>query len=135
MTSDLKGILPLSNKLTPTAQQGFCLHGLRTGTLVALAQLCDDDCIGIFTKHDVNIIKHDEVIIQGSRAPNGLWTIPINTQSTHQINGILRLDQTKKQSSILSPWSLRQSCSFHTSPCNSQRQFNHLSRSHNYTHQ
>ena len=95
MKSDLKGLLPLSNKLTPIAQQGFCLHGLRTGTLVALAQLCDDDCIALFTKHDVKIIKHDEVIIQGTRAPNGLWTIPINTQSTHQINGILRLDQTK----------------------------------------
>ena len=60
------------------------------------AQLCDDDCIAIFSKFDVKIVKKDTVIITGKRTTNGLWEIPLATPSL-QANGILRLDKSKAE--------------------------------------
>ena len=96
MTSHQRGTLPLSPLLSDTAQSAFVLDDLRTGTLISLAQLCDDDCVAIFSKFDVKIVKKDTVIITGRRTSNGLWSIPIATP-THQVNGILRLDKTKAE--------------------------------------
>ena len=102
MSSTLRGMLPLSPSLSTTAQDAFVLNDLRTGTLVSLAQLCDDDCIALFTKHDVKIIKHNTVLITGPRTPAGLWSLPLQvpTQPPHQANGILRLDKTYEQLAI-----------------------------------
>jgi hypothetical protein len=114
MPTTLQGQLPLSSKLSPPAQAAFVLDDLRTGTLVSLAQLCDDDCIAIFNKYNVKIIKNNQVIIQGTRMRNGLWSVPIGPatqqqanniilphnkprQSNHQANGILRTDRPKQE--------------------------------------
>ena len=96
MTSTLHGTLPLSPLLSDVAQSAFVLDNLRTGTLVSLSQLCDDDCIAIFSKLDVKIVKKGIVLITGRRTSNGLWTIPL-ALPTHQANGILRLDKTKEE--------------------------------------
>jgi hypothetical protein len=90
MPTTLKGQLPLSKKLSPTAQSAFVLDDLKTGTLISLAQLCDDDCIAIFNIYDVKILKNNEVIITSTRMPNGLWSLPILPAAPHQVNGILR---------------------------------------------
>jgi hypothetical protein len=99
MRSQLKGTLPLSSRLSYKAQTAFVLDDLQTGTLVSLAQLCDDDCIAIFNKYEVRIIKKDEIIITGKRMSNGLWSIPINGDppAPHQANGILRLDKPRQE--------------------------------------
>jgi hypothetical protein len=65
MPTTQKGILSLSDRLSTPAQAAFVLDDLKTGTLISLAQLCDDDCIAIFTKYDVQIVKDDQVIIKG----------------------------------------------------------------------
>jgi hypothetical protein len=62
----LKGNLPLSPKPSFTAQSASVLDDLQTGTLISLAQLCDDDCIAIFNECDVKILKNDKVIITGT---------------------------------------------------------------------
>jgi hypothetical protein len=90
--------LPLSkNKLSPTAQYAFVLDDLQTGTLIYLAQLCDDNCIAIFNKYDAKILKNNEVIITGTRMPNGFWSLPILPAAPHQVNGILRTDKPKQK--------------------------------------
>ena len=61
MPTRLQGHLSLSPKLSLPAQNAFVLDGLKTGTLISLAQLCNDYCIAIFDKYDVKILKHDEV--------------------------------------------------------------------------
>ena len=95
MLSTMAGQLPLSPHLSTNAQAAFVLDTLKTGTLISLAQLCDDDCIALFTKYNVKIIKNDHVIITGRRMDNGLWSIPISSSpSSHQANGILRTDKT-----------------------------------------
>ena len=72
MPTRSQGHLQLSPALTTTAQHAFVLDDLKTGTLISLSQLCDDDCIALFTKYGVKIIKHDQVIITGKREDNGL---------------------------------------------------------------
>jgi hypothetical protein len=95
MTSTLCGTLPLSKHLSSKAQSAFVLNELQTGTLISLAQLCDDDCIALFTKFDVKILKNDQVIIVGKRLENGLWSLPIESKLDSQANGILRTDKVK----------------------------------------
>ena len=96
MKPSARGQLQLSEKLSPTAQQALVLDDLRTGTLISLSQLCDDDCIAIFTRYNVEVIKNDRVIITGKREPNGLWSIPL-LPPVHQANAILRLDKTSTE--------------------------------------
>jgi hypothetical protein len=110
LPTTLKGQLPLSKKLSPAAQSAFVLDILQTGTLTSLAQLCDDDCIAIFNRYDVKILKNNQVIIKGTRMPNSLWSVPIlaspnrqlNSVSildppAHQANGVLRTDKPKQE--------------------------------------
>ena len=97
MPTTLQGQLPLSPNLSPTAQAAFVLDDLKTGTLISLAQLCDDDCIAIFTRYDVKLLKNNEVIITGKRMTNGLWSLPIVSPIPHQANGILRTDRPKRE--------------------------------------
>ena len=100
MQSKLQGVLPLSPSLSDQAQSAFALDDLRTGSLVSLAQLCDDDCIAIFDKFDVKILKNDKIIIIGTRMPNGLWSVPIGATIPQQANGILRLDKPKEELAV-----------------------------------
>jgi hypothetical protein len=96
MPVTLKGNLPLSPKLSSPAQSAFVLDDLQTGTLISLAQLFDDDCIAIFNKCNVKILKYDKVIIAGTRMSNGLWSLPIKPPH-HQANRILRTDKPKQE--------------------------------------
>jgi hypothetical protein len=97
MPATQQGNLNLSKKLSASAQTAYVLDDLKTGTLISLAQLCDDDCIAIFSKYEVQIVKQDQVIIKGKRMPNGIWSIPITQTTTHQANAILRTDQPKQE--------------------------------------
>ena len=78
-----KAILPLSNKLTEKARVAFSFDNLKSGSLISIGQLCDDDFIAIFTKYDVQIIRHNEILIRGKQTDNELWKIPLsNNQPT-----------------------------------------------------
>jgi hypothetical protein len=66
MLPTFQGQLILSNKLSHPAQSAFVLDDIKTGMLISLAQLCDDDCVAIFSKYDVKLLKNNEIIIQGS---------------------------------------------------------------------
>ena len=75
---DLRANLKMSNKLSPKAQSPHVFNDITTGSLISMGQLCDDDCITIFTKFDVIVLKHNQVIITGLRdRTNGLWNIPL----------------------------------------------------------
>ena len=95
MASTVKGTIPLSPHLTVQAQEAFELDELKTGTLISLSKLCDDDCLAIFSKYDVKIVKNDNVIITGRRMDNGLWSIPL--QSFLSIKPTASCAQTKSR--------------------------------------
>ena len=82
--------LNLHPKLSSAAQKMFVLDDLAAGTLVSLGQLCDDDCVALFTKYDVTIAKHDHILITGRRTDNGLWSI---NSPHHESNGNITLQQ------------------------------------------
>ena len=69
--------LPIANSLSQVAQHAFVFDDLKTGSLISVGQLCDDDCIAIFSRYDVKILKNNKIIIVGKRTDNGLWDIPI----------------------------------------------------------
>ena len=110
MPATSHGHLSLSDKLSPAAQSAFVLDDLKTGTLISLSQLCDDDCIAIFSKYDVKVLKHNNIIITGKRMPNGLWSLPLTEPSVshpptlsptvHQANAILRTDKPKRELAV-----------------------------------
>ena len=97
MPTSAQGQLLLSPALTKTEQTAFVLDYLRTGTLISLSQLCDYDCIALFTKYGIKIIIKYQVIITGKRDDNGLWSIPLKSTSPPlQANYILFLYRTKQ---------------------------------------
>ena len=71
MSPSKKSILPLSNKLTNKAKIAYSFDNLKSGSLILINQLCDDDCIVIFSKYDVQIIKHNKILIKSKRTDNG----------------------------------------------------------------
>ena len=72
--------LQLSSKLSSRAQSAHFFNEITTGSLISMRQICENDCVAIFTKSDVKILKHNRVIITGLRDhTNGLWNIPLGT--------------------------------------------------------
>ena len=62
---DFSSTLQILIKLSSRAQSADVFNDTKTGLLVSMALLYDDDCVAIFTKFDVKILKHDRVIITG----------------------------------------------------------------------
>ena len=47
-----------------------------------MGQLCDDDCTVVLRKHDLSVIKNEEIIIRGTRnRTDDLWDIPIRKRT------------------------------------------------------
>ena len=57
--------LQLSDKISSKAQSAHVFNNITTGSLISMGQLYDYDCVAIFTKFDVKILKHNRVIITG----------------------------------------------------------------------
>jgi hypothetical protein len=100
-------IVPLAPELSTQAKTGHIFDSLQSGSLISIGQLCDDDCVALFSKYDVKIIKDGQVIILGKRNPNnGLWNIPLAPKApmplappkvlSHSANGAIRHAQTKQ---------------------------------------
>ena len=62
------------------AQSAHVFNDITTGFLISMGQLYNDNCVAIFTKFDVKILKHNQIIITGLRdRTNGLWNIPLDS--------------------------------------------------------
>ena len=98
------GKLPLHHSLSNKAQQAYMFPKLTNESLISVGQICDDDCVVIFTKNDVKILKQDKIIIQGHRSPiDKLYDINLTNQkqenttqspTKQNINYIIRKDKT-----------------------------------------
>jgi hypothetical protein len=58
-------IVPLAAELLQLAKVGHIFDNLKSGSLISIGQVCDDECVALFTKYDVKILKHGKVIITG----------------------------------------------------------------------
>ena len=55
MTTTKRALVPLSPALSPPAKVGHIFDNLKSRSLISIGQLCDDDCVTIFTKNAVHI--------------------------------------------------------------------------------
>ena len=86
----IRGSRSMSLQLHPTLSQGaqkaHSFDTLKSGSLISIGQLCDDDCVAIFTKYDLRVMKDGTLIIKGKRnKANGLWHIPLSPSNESQI--------------------------------------------------
>ena len=57
--------------------------GLANESLLSIGQFFDDDCIAIFTKANIYIIKNNDIVVHGYRNKiDGLWDVSLPTPST-----------------------------------------------------
>ena len=96
----------LSKKLSDKAQQGYTYNNLKTGTLLSVGKLAYDNCVYIFSRHHVNVIKIGKVIIKGRRNPiNGFYNTPlaptaepsIPSSSQQQALGVIQNSKTRQE--------------------------------------
>ena len=102
ITSTEEGSLPIP-QLSKTATKARIFPALKNLSLLSIGQLCDEDCLALFSKYHLIITKNNEIILQGIRNPsNGLWDVPFTTDipyttSYESVNAIINKNQTKKQ--------------------------------------
>jgi hypothetical protein len=99
-----RATVPLAKELSSKAKVGHIFDGLKLGSLLSIGQLCDDNCVALFTKCDVKMCKQGQIIIVGKRNPaNGLWTVPIAPEPTiHRANGAIHDSATKEDFAMFS---------------------------------
>jgi hypothetical protein len=95
------GQLPLHSCLSQCTKKAHILEGITNSSLISIGQLCDDNCIAILDKHQIEVYKDNTCALAGTRnTTNGLWDIPIPSMlsssvtdpPTQQINAIIRKD-------------------------------------------
>ena len=97
MTATDIGILPLGDFLSKIAKQGNVLKGLANSSLLSIGQLCDDNCVAVFNKHNLRIYKQGQLLLTGLRNwTDGLWDVIIPHIKQHA-NMIVRKDKTKSE--------------------------------------
>ena len=104
-------VLPNNTRIRPSAQGHLPFHGfsnsatkatifpgLTNESLLSIGQFCDDNCIAIFTKQNVYIMKNEKILLQGKRNnTDGLWDIalPLESHFSSQANYIITKDKSK----------------------------------------
>ena len=58
ITSTSIGQLPFTNALSPTAKESLVYPELKNASLLSIGQLCDDDCIALFHKKFLWVLKN-----------------------------------------------------------------------------
>ena len=123
------GQLPLSKKLTKKAQEAYVLPNLKSASLIALGQLCDDDCKVILSKDSLNVVKNNKIILTGHRnRRDDLWDIPITKttlsedkyqhRSVPTLNGATKTPPRRHRTNLVRDVNhiSRQECAHHTHP-------------------
>ena len=64
---------------------------------MSIGVLCDHDCTATFNKHAVTIHRHNQPILTGPRLPNGLWSLPLQTNHSHHQANTLFTPQTQQK--------------------------------------
>ena len=107
ISSSFQTTLPFSPNHSAKAKIEYSFPDLQSSSLISTGQLCDDDCVTIFSKYKVRILKNNRIMIEEKIVPNGLWCIylthPIpvprhEPPATMQLvsNGIIKLDKKNK---------------------------------------
>ena len=92
LTPTLKGTITLNDSLPINS---FLLPGMKNESLLSIGQLCDQGCIAMFTKNNLQIFQNNKKILHGRRnSTDGLWDVPLQHKK-QTINYVLQ--QNKPQ--------------------------------------
>ena len=99
------GNLPFGIKLSQKGTNALVFPGLSNESLLSIGQLCDDNCVAIFTKNRVYVVKDNDLIMHGPRnRTDNLWDIQLPAYQrdsiqasppTSCLNYIITKDKTK----------------------------------------
>jgi hypothetical protein len=101
------GQLPLHSSLSKTATTtAHILDGMTNSSLISIGQLCDDDCVAVLDKRNLQVFKRNACVLSGTRNKiDGLWDIALPISGTTstirpkapalQLNAIIRKDISK----------------------------------------
>ena len=79
LNSTKEGQLPIT-QLDKNARKVHILPALTNASLLSIGQLCDNQCLAIFTKYHMYIIKYGHTLLKGNRNfMDGLWDVPFDT--------------------------------------------------------
>ena len=56
----LQAAIPIAPLLSKRTTHAYIFDDLNTGSLIFLGQLCDDDCVAIFSRYNVSIVKTEK---------------------------------------------------------------------------
>ena len=91
------GSIPLSISLSTHSKKINVFDGLHIASLISLVQLCDNDCIAILDKNDINILKNNRLVLKGrGNKTDGLWEIPISRPLRYFSHAIITRDKKKQ---------------------------------------
>ena len=89
---------------------GNVLNGLMNASLLSIGQLCDDNCIAVFSKYRLSVYKNGCLMLTGvCNWTDGLWDVVV-PQVRQSINIIVQQDKTKHELA-----ELLHKCAFSTS--------------------
>ena len=91
MSAARTGNTPLESSLRSHAKKAHIFDESHSVLLILLGQLCDDDCVAILYKNEINILKGKTLILKGHRnKTDGLCDIPISILATHYAIAIIK---------------------------------------------
>ena len=89
---------PLASSLSSHAKKAHIFDRLHSASLISLCQLCDDYCVEILDKNEINILKGKTIILKRHRTKTDeLGYIPISIPVNHRAMGIITKDKTKTE--------------------------------------
>ena len=90
------GSISIASSISAHAKKAHIFDGLHSASLISSVQLCDDECISILDKNEINTLKDKTLILKGHRnKTDGLWDIPISRPVRYCALAIITRDKTK----------------------------------------
>ena len=93
-----KGIVHIHDNISAKASEVLVFPHIKNEWLISIGQLCDDNCIVIFTKNKFYVTKKGKYLFQGRRNNKDKlwdWTKYKTPSPKNSINYIITRDKTK----------------------------------------
>ena len=98
MNTARTGKTPLESSLSDHAKKAHIFDVLHISSFILLVQLCDDECVAILDKNEINILKGKTLILKGQRNKTyGPWDIYISIPVRHCATSITTKEKTKTE--------------------------------------
>ena len=95
--------VPIHQSISTSAKSAYIVPGLENASLLSIGKLCDDNCMALFTKENLFVIKNDKLILQGLWNENdGLWDVMFPRLS----NGTFIKDEIKTKTQSINWWNI-----------------------------